>query len=296
MRIIVMRNWPAVVLFAVLLAPLQACGAGPDDGRPTVVASFYPLEYVTRQLAGDHVRVVDLTAPGVEPHDLELKVRQVAEIADADLVVYESKLQPAVDEAIDQNADGHGLDVAPKVHLEEGNPHFWLDPVRLAAAATAIEARLAAVDPDHADEFAANLARLTATLDSLDHDFRTGLTDCARDLVVTSHDAFGYQAKYGLRFAPIAGLSPDAEPSASHIAQLRSLVEREQITTVFSETLASPKMADTLSHDLGLRAAVLDPIEGVAKGSSEDYVSIMRANLAALQQANGCSSGARVAP
>lgn len=291
-----MRSRLPLVLVLALVAPLSACGSGADDGRPSVVASFYPLEYVTRQLAGDHVRVVDLTAPGVEPHDLELKVKQVAEIADADLVVYESKLQPAVDEAVDQNAGDHGLDVAPKVDLEDGNPHFWLDPVRLSAAATAIEARLAEVDPAHADDFAANLSRLTATLAGLDRDYRTGLSECARDLVVTSHDAFGYQEKYGLRFAPIAGLSPDAEPSASHIAELRSLIQGEHITTVFSETLASPKMADTLSHDLGLRTAVLDPIEGVVDGSRDDYVSLMGANLAALQQANGCRAGAKVAP
>jgi zinc transport system substrate-binding protein len=276
------------VLALTLAAPLSACGsdAGGDD-RPTVVTSFYPLEYVTRQLAGDHLRVVNLTAPGVEPHDLELKVSQVADVADADLVVYESELQPAVDDAVAQNAGDSGLDVAPSVDLDN-DPHFWLDPSRLALAAAAIEERLAEVDPDHADDFGANLDDLTASLETLDEEYRTGLADCERDLVVTSHDAFGYQAKYGLRFAPIAGLSPDAEPSAGHLDELRSLIREEQITTVFSETLASPKMANTLSEDLGLEAAVLDPIEGVDEGSSSDYLSIMRANLAALQQANGC--------
>jgi zinc transport system substrate-binding protein len=203
-------------------------------------------------------------------------------------VVYESKLQPAVDDAVSQNASDQALDVAPAVDLTKGNPHFWLDPLRLARAAAAIEQRLAKVDPDHAADYRANLTKLTASLDALDRDYRAGLSDCARDLVVTSHDAFGYQAKYGLRFAPIAGLSPDAEPSATHLDQLRSLIEEEHITTVFSETLASAKMADVLSHDLGLAAAVLDPLEGVAKDSKADYLSIMRANLAALQRANGC--------
>jgi zinc transport system substrate-binding protein len=272
-----------------LAAPLSACGASAsDDGRPTVVTSFYPLEYVTRQLVGDDMHVVNLTAPGVEPHDLELKVSQVADVSDADLVVYEHGLQPSVDDAVAQNAKGHGLDVAPDVDLDGDNPHFWLDPLRLAKAAAAIEQRLAKVDPDHADDFAANLETLTAKLQELDGDYQSGLADCERDLVVTSHDAFGYQEKYGLRFAPIAGLSPDAEPSPAHLSELRSLIEKDHITTVFSETLASPKMADTLSQDLGLETAVLDPIEGVAKGSSADYVSIMRANLAALQKADGC--------
>ena len=278
-----------VVLAVALVAPLSACGIGTSsDGRPTVVTSFYPLQFVTARIAGEHVRIVDLTAPGVEPHDLELKVRQVAEVANADLVVYESKLQPAVDDAVAQNAKKHALDVAPAVDLQEGNPHFWLDPLRLAKAAAAVEKRLAVLDPQHAADYAANLATLDATLTTLDHDFSAGLADCARNVVVTSHDAFGYWSRYGVRSAPIAGLSPDAEPSAAHLEQLRALIARDHVTTVFSEALASPKMADVLSHDLGLTTAVLDPIEGVAKGSSADYLSIMRKNLAALQQANGC--------
>jgi len=290
MRIIVMNARAVAPLLLLAVVPsVAACDAvAGGDGRPTVVASFYPLEYVTRQLAGDHVRIVDLTAPGVEPHDLELKVRQVAEISGADLVVYESKLQPAVDDAVDQNARSRSLDVAPDVDLQQGNPHFWLDPLRLAKAAGAIEERLAKIDPDHADDFAANLTRLEDTLTGLDREFSTGLGDCRRDTIVTSHDAFGYWSRYGVRSASIAGLSPDAEPSASHIAQLRTLIEQDGITTVFSEVLASPKLADALSHDLGLKTAVLDPIEGVEHGSSEDYQSIMRANLAAVQQADGC--------
>jgi zinc transport system substrate-binding protein len=277
------------LLVVAMAAPLSGCGLGSgSDGRPTVVTSFYPLQFVTARIAGDHVRIVDLTTPGAEPHDLELKVRQVAEVAEADLVVYEAKLQPAVDDAVAQNARDRALDVAPKVDLQEGNPHFWLDPLRLAKAAVAIEQRLARVDPTHASDYAANLAALQTTLTGIDQAFTDGLKDCARDVIVTSHDAFGYWSRYGVRSAPIAGLSPDAEPSAAHLEQLRTLIEQDHITTVFSETLDSPKMADVLSHDLGLSTAVLDPIEGVAKGSSADYVSLMHKNLAALQQADGC--------
>ena len=48
-------------------------------------------------------------------------------------------------------------------------------------------------------------------------------------------------------------------------------------------------MADTLASDLGLETAVLDPIEGLSDDTAdEDYLSLMRANLAALQEANGC--------
>ena len=106
---------------------------------------------------------------------------------------------------------------------------------------------------------------------------------------MVSHDAFGYLQKYGLHLAPIAGLSPDAEPTPAVLAELSELIETEGLTTVFSERLASPALADTLATDLGLRTDVLDPIEGLTdETADEDYLSLMRQNLAALQEANGC--------
>lgn len=277
-----------IPLAALVLLPLAACSSSGDDGRPTVVASFYPLQFLTQQIAGDHVRVVNLTKPGTEPHDLDPSPGQIAEISDADLVVYVDGLAPAVDKAAKENAGKHALDLTPDVEITADNPHFWLDPLRMERAAAAIEARLSAVDAEHAADFAANLAKLSITLKDLDASYTEGLAHCERNVVVTSHDAFGYQTRYGLRFAPIAGLSPDAEPSPAKIAELRDLIKADHITTVFSETIASPKMAQTLANDLGITAAVLDPIEGVANGSTDDYVSLMKANLANLETANGC--------
>jgi len=289
------------MLIRILVAPvavlllLSACGGGDDDGRPTVVASFYPLQFLVQEIAGDAVQVENLTEPGAEPHDLDPSIKQVAEISDAALVVYSAGLQPAVDGAVEQNAK-EDLDVSKDVDLTGDNPHFWLDPLRMKKAATAVEERLAKLLPDDADEFATNLEALNTRLDQLDAAFTAGLADCDRDTIVTTHDAFGYWAKYGLEFAPIAGLTPDAEPSPAHLADLRGLIRTDGLTTVFSETIASPKLADALAHDLGLKTAVLDPIEGLRKGSDDDYLSIMTANLAALQQANGCTEGAKVSP
>ena len=276
-------------LVALALSPsLAACGSTRGDDRPTVVVSFYPLQYLVERIAGDSVRVVNLTSPGVEPHDLELTVHQVAEVSGADLVVYEHGLQPAVDQAVANNATGHALDVAPDVDLTAGNPHFWLDPLRYRDAAVAVEGALARTLPDHRASYASGLERLDDDLGRLDRAYSAGLAHCERDMVVTSHDAFGYQERYGLRFSPIAGLTPDAEPSPAHLGRLRELIGSDHITTVFSETLASPKLADTLARDLGLRTAVLDPIEGVRRGSDDDYLSLMRSNLAHLEEANGC--------
>ena len=161
----------------------------------------------------------------------------------------------------------------------------------MADLGDAVADKLAELDPDHADDYSANAAVLRSDLEELDGEYAARLASCTRDTVVVSHDAFGYLAKYGLHLEPIAGLSPGAEPTPDDLGRLQTLIKDKGITTVFSETLASPKMSETLAGDLGIATAVLDPLEGLteeASDSDEDYLSIMRANLSALEKANGC--------
>lgn len=273
-----------------------------DTEGVQIVASFYPYAYVAQRVAGDHATVENLTHPGLEPHDLELTPRQVADLSVADLVIYEKGFQPSVDQAVDQNAEGTTLDVTDVVPLQDtgapqdsgedlsGDPHLWLDPTHLEPIATKVADDLATIDPKHARDYHRNADTLIRDLQKLDADFRHGLQGCLRDTFVTSHAAFGYLAqRYGLTMIPIAGLTPDVEPSPQHIAQIQDLIRSDGITTVFSERLGSKAYADTLAHDLGVKAAVLDPIEGLPSDSShETYLSLMRENLAALEEANGC--------
>jgi len=294
-----------------LLLPLTGCAAlaTDDDGRVHVTAGFYPLAWVAERVGGADVDVVGLTDPGAEPHDIEPTFARTVALARADLVIVEHGLQPAIDDAVAQNAEGRVLDVADVVHLrpgeheaEEGDehgdedghgdldPHFWLDPALLADVGDAVAGDLADLDPQHATGYAENAASLRADLEDLDDAFTTGLDDCERHVIVSSHDAFGYWAKYGIEVAPVAGLTPDAEPTPAGIARLQQLIRDEGITTVFSERLASPELTDSLARDLGLRTAVLDPVEGLTSDdSTEDYLSLMRENLTALQEANGCT-------
>ena len=292
---------------AALLAGCGGSGDAAGDGR-SAVAAFYPLAWVTGRVAGDGWEVENLTQPGQEPHDLDLSIAQTAALEQADLVVLEAGFQPAVDAAA-ENTDAAVLDAADTVelipanegehggesaeeHAEHGDldPHFWLDPLLVADLADAVADELGSVDPDRAQEYADNAATLRTELTALDEDYTSGLASCERSTTVVSHEAFGYLARYGLDFEPIAGLSPDAEATAADLAHLQELITEDGVTTVFSERLVSPKMAETLADDMGVATAVLDPIEGLSDDTSdEDYLSLMRENLTALQQANGCS-------
>jgi zinc transport system substrate-binding protein len=284
---------------ALLLLPaLAGCGALADPGTGVqVAAGFYPLQYVAERVAGNEAKVEVLTQPGGEPHDATLSVRETALVAEADVLVVAGGVQPAVDDAVD-NAGEHGTVVdtsspgfqtknAPRIRPED--PHFWLDPLLMADLGDAVAQALADTDPQHADAYRDHAAELRLDMQRLDQAYADGLADCERSTVVVSHDAFGYLDRYGLDFAPIAGLSPGAEPTPADLSRLQDLIRAEGITTVFSERLVSPRITETLADDVGVQTAVLDPIEGLTDETrDEDYLSLMRANLAALEQANGC--------
>jgi zinc transport system substrate-binding protein len=311
-----------ILLVLGLALSLTGCAAFSDDSAPSpggrlqVVAAFYPLQYVAARVAGDHADVIDLTKPGSEPHDLELSPAQTAQVIDADLVVYERGLQAAVDDAVAQDGGGATVDAGEVAGLEpighdghddaahdqggeepesgdlgDLDPHFWLDPLKLAKVADAVADALAKLDPEHAADYRANATALDSDLQDLDGEYSTGLQGCERDTVVVSHNAFGYLGRYGLYIEPISGLSPDSEPTPADLARLQQLIESDGITTVFSERLVSPRLSQTLADDMGITTAVLDPIEGLSdETADEDYLSLMRENLSALELANGCPS------
>lgn len=290
----------AVAVTIAVLAGLsmrESEAAKPDGGKPTIVAAFYPLAYAAEQVAGDSADVVNLTPPGVEPHDLELTPDQVAQISEADLVLYIPGFMPALDEAIAQQAPRTSMDVtegltmlADPEHDGASDPHIWLNPANLGTIGDGVAERLSAEPRLDSAALAAGANQLSQSMADLSAEYERGLATCrSRDLVV-SHEAFGYLADaFKLTQVGISGLSPDAEPSPARMKEVADLVAANQVTTIYYETLVDPKVAQTLADETGATTAVLDPIEGLPPNSSQDYASLMRANLTTLRAGQGCS-------
>jgi zinc transport system substrate-binding protein len=301
-------------LAALAVTGVAACttDSAAAAGKVDVVAAFYPLQFVSEQVGGGHVAVTNLAKPGAEPHDLELSARQVGRVSDAAVIVYLKGFQPAVDDAVDQVGGDRAFDVATAVplldagesdHVHEGeeparhhddeattDPHVWLDPTRLATIGQQVADRLAAADPANKADYAANAARLHTQLTSLDGEYAAGLRNCQRRELVTSHAAFGYLAdRYHLDQVGLTGVTPDTEPAPQRLAGVAQEARAHGATTIFFETLVSPKVADTIAREVGARTAVLDPIEGLQPGATGDYFSIMRTNLTAIRTALDCS-------
>lgn len=286
----------AAVAAAGCASRAQKPSTGPaPGGRLTVVASFYPLVEAARRIGGDRVRVVNLTPAGVEPHDIELDSDQIDALSEAALVLYlGGGFQPAVERA-SRRTKGTVIDVRrglPPGDLVTGDPHVWLDPTLMGAIADAVAVGVAGVDPPGADRYRSAAATYREELADLDVAYRQGLARCERRLLVTSHAAFGYMARrYGLVQQAIAGFSPGAEPNPRRLGELADLVRRDGVTTVFTEELVSPKVANALAREAHVRTAVLSPVESLTRREAADgagYVSLMRANLAAVATALGC--------
>ncbi len=266
-------------------ATAAGCGGDADagGGETEVVAGFYPLAFAAERIGGEGAEVTNVTPAGAEPHDLELSVRDVERVRSADLVLYAGgDFQPALEEAAG-SAEGEAVDVLEGLDLREGDPHVWLDPLRFAQVAKRIGAALE--DPGGA-------RRLVSELVELDNEYRAGLADCARRELVTGHDAFGYLAeRYRLEVIPIAGVSPEAEPSPRELERIAALVRDRGVTTVFVEPLLSPEVAETVAREAGAETAVLNPLEGLTEEQlerGEDYLSVMRTNLEALREGLEC--------
>ncbi len=302
--------WRAAVagLLFALVPGTAGCAPAGESGLENdsvhVVASFYPLAEAAQVVGGDLVSVDDLTPPGVEPHDLELAPDDLERLVTADVVVYIGDgFQPAVQDGVDQ-ASGTVVDaldaVGPLLPPPDeasgelvSDPHVWLDPKRYSKIVGAVAEALADADPQDAATFRANAQAYRAELDELSHEYATGLQSCDSRTIVTNHAAFGYLAEgYGLEQVAISGLAPEAEVDPARLAELRTLVRDEGITTIFTEELAPPEVAQTLAEEAGVTTAVLNPLEGLTPeelAAGQDYLSVMRDNLRTLRGALGCA-------
>ena len=305
----------AVALGIAVLTITTGCSApaGDDDSATSIVVGAYPFEFVATRVAGDHATVTNLLAPGSDGHDLELSPQQVAAVSNADLVLYQSGYQAALDEAVEQQSPANVLDTASFLTLrtaaedddhdaddadadhdadEHGSydPHVWLDPTNVAEIADHTAELLSQLQPENADAFTANAHQLRSELTTLDADFASGLANCRTNTFITSHTAFGYlAARYELEQVGISGLSPEEEPSPARIAQVQQIATERGVTTIFYETAVSPKVSQAIASDLGLATDVLDPIETLSSDSrGSDYIEVMNSNLDSLRKANGC--------
>lgn len=316
-KIWVTKSLAFTVLSAALLSGC-ASNTASSDGKLNVVTSFYPMYEFTKQVAGDHANVIALIPPGAEPHDWEPSAKDMKQLKDANVFVYNGIVEGWAEQALksaenknrvvveaikgielmeglpeDEHAEDHKEEDKDHKEEEHGDeildPHVWLTPVLAQKEIEAIVIGLTQADPAHKEDYRKNADVYIGKLKALDESFKTGLKNVKRKEFVTQHAAFGYLAKeYGLTQVPIAGLSPEEEPAPDKMAEIIKFAKDNNVQTIFFETLVDPKVANTIAKEVGAKTDVLNPLEGLTddeKKKNLDYIGVMTNNLEALKKA-----------
>ena len=276
-----------------------------DSKKLQIVTTFYPMYYFAQKVAGSSANVELLIPNGVEPHDWEPTANDMAKIQDSDLFIYNSRYFETWTEKVFKSINDSNLKVVEASngielmdaldseeedhheHTSSKDPHVWLSPVLAQKEVDNIAKALEQADPKNKDKFQKNAAALNSELADLDSLYKETVNKAKKKEFVTQHAAFSYLAKqYGLTQIPIAGLSPDVEPTLGKLAELTDLTKKKNVKIIYFEELTSSKVANTLAKEIGAKTEVLNPLEGLTKKEQEqglDYIDVMKNNLESLK-------------
>jgi zinc transport system substrate-binding protein len=301
----------------ILVVAMVVAACAPVQPRPpeelSVIASFYPVYEFSKRIGGERAEVRLLVPPGAHAHGYEPTPEDVRLLTAADLVVYNGagfepwieRLRGEMAQAVLVNAsEGLPLVAAEHPHKHDHkhagerreryavDPHVWLDPILAQQQVDNILAGFLRADPDGEATYRANAEALKRDLQALHERLQQGLANCRRREFITSHAAFGYFARrYRLEMIPIAGLSPEVEPSPRKLRELVHEARKHRAEVIYYETLVSPRVAETIAREVGARTMVLNPIEGLTAEEmrqGKTYFVLMEANLRNLAEGLGC--------
>jgi len=313
-----MKKILTIILITTMILSLAACGRTPAKPEAqeglTIYASFYPMQFLASQIAGDKAVVYSLVPAGVEPHDWDPKPRTMAELQESDMLVYNGAgmeswlkdLLPSLEKEGVKTVDtSQGLELLPyneetaDVHEEEEeeheeeelayDPHVWVSPVKYKQQAQNVLAALIEIDKANQEYYESNYDKLAVQLDKLDSDYRQAVAGFKNKKFIVSHSAFEYLAKeYGLTQLPIRGVTPQAEPSPKKLSELAEISRENNIKYIFFESLVSPRLSQALATEVGAETLVLNDGQGITEKEikqGRNYITIMYENLENLKKA-----------
>jgi len=268
-----------------------------------VVTTLFPYYDFSKIIGGDKADVSLLLPPGVEAHAFEPKPSDIFKINRADIFVYTGDFMELWAKDILSGLENNNLTIvragdsvglfdsgANKLEID---PHIWLDFYNSDSIANAILAAFLAKDPQNSMFYIQNTDKLKRDLADLDMSYRSGLADCqTKTLVYGGHYAFGYLVKkYNLNYLAAQGLSPDSEPTVQDLALLVNEIRKDNINYIFYEELSSPKIAETISAETGVKMLLLNAAHNISRddlSAGVSFIDIMKENLINLRTGLEC--------
>jgi zinc transport system substrate-binding protein len=304
-----MKKFLAFVLVLTFWNPLYA------EGKPSVVVTTYPLFEVMQRVGGDTIVLEKLLPYGSDVHMFRLTPKMVAKTGKAALFVYNgaglelwgeqllinlSNKTKAVDMSRYVTLHDFAADAGCKDHDHHGHdhgeavtdPHYWLDIANMMSMTKQATLLLSDLRPDLKEFYRGNAVKYIDELEQLRQEYRKALKMCEQKYLVSNHDAFGYLARSnGFETVAVTGLSPEQRPSARVMAEVMDLVSDKGIDTVFFEAFVSNNVARALARETGTSVESLQPLANLSAdeaASNENYITIMRKNLAKIANALEC--------
>lgn len=284
-----------------------------------VVATFFAVADLVRQVGGAHVRVQTLLPPEGELHTFAPTVKQMKMLQEAQAVfalglgaepfldvllralgdhkqvvhVAEGCFTlPAEASGHHEHAHAHHHDHdhshahEQKAEDEAVDPHVWLSLQNAMQMVHNIAHALEELDPARAEEYHRNASQLIAELHQLRAELRAASSRWARRQFIATHGAYRYLAEEaGLEQVAVFEPLPGVEPSARWLRQLIDRARAEQVRVIFAAPPASSRLVEVVAADLGVPVFLLDPLERTLTPHGESYQQRMRRNIQTLNQA-----------
>jgi zinc transport system substrate-binding protein len=300
-----------VLVIIVIAAGSALLVVPPTSDHIKIVATFYPLAFLSQEIGGDHVEVTQLVPDNTEIHSWEPAASHLVAAEDADIIFYngagldhwmEDDVLPSLSNAknrvVVETTEGltlllsdsheHEAEQAQTTHEEHEHglydPHTWVSPYMAKLQAEKIYNAIVAEDPEHESYYSERWLNLKNRLEQLDTDYAEGLSTKQKDAIFVSHEAFGYVAsRYGFEQHGVIGLSADEQPSAAAIANIVNLMIEHETYVVYVDPVYSSQYAQTLKNELetqtGQSVTVLDLYLMLGPHNDVDYIQQMQSNL-----------------
>ncbi|MDH6532072.1 ABC-type Zn uptake system ZnuABC Zn-binding protein ZnuA [Aurantimicrobium minutum] len=298
-----MKKLVLFLALALSTISLTACGATPvaGDGLAVVATTTQVTEF-TQAVVGDTGTVTGLIQPNQSAHSFDPSAKQLLELSQAAAVVMNgAELEPWLEDALTAaNFQGVLIDASQGIPLIEKDPHVWTAPLNAEQMVTTISAGLATVpgvDAQQKAELTVNAENYNLQLAALDEWILANLEQVPSEerLLVTNHDAFTYFVDaYDITFlgSIIPSFDDNAEPSAAELDQLIELIQSSGATAIFSEASISPKLAETIAAEAGVKVysgddALYSDSLGVAGSNGETYITATIHNVTMLMASWG---------
>ncbi|ALB44219.1 MULTISPECIES: metal ABC transporter solute-binding protein, Zn/Mn family [Clostridium] len=258
---------------------------GTKDDKLKITVSIYPLKEFTEEIAGDKADVTCLVPNNVEPHEYDPKAQDLEGLTKSDAFIYnglgmESWIDKVNDVIKDKNIPVVDSSTGVESRKEEDaiDPHSWLSLKNAEIQSENIKNTLVKLDEKNKDYYEGNYSKFKGELESLYGEYKPKFEALNKKNFITGHAAFGYLCRdFGLTQKSVENLFAEGEPTPKQLEDLVSFCKESNIKTVFSESLASPKISETLAKEVGAKVVPILTLE--SKEDDKSYLESMRYNL-----------------